>query len=88
MRRKGEKGFLPDKDKDKERNKEMHATTTKNGQYVSLFANLDVEKGIAKYEVTTTYGGHYEKHVFTDFGKAAEMYRDLSDKIENAKEVA
>lgn len=66
----------------------MHATTNKNGKFVSLYANLDIEKGTAVFEVTTTFTGKYEKHSFTDFAKAAKMYRELSDAIENGKEVA
>ena len=64
----------------------MHATTTKNGKFVSLFANLDIDKGTAAFEVTTNFTGRFEKHVFTDFAKAAEMYRTLSDAIENGEE--
>ena len=64
----------------------MHASTTKNGKFVNLFANLDIEKGKATFEVTTDFTGHYEKHVFTDFAKAAKMYRTLSDAIENGEE--
>ena len=64
----------------------MHASTSKNGKFVSLFAHLDIEKGTAEYEVTTNFGGKYRKEIHTDFGKAAAIYRDLSDKIENGEE--
>lgn len=63
----------------------MIAMTNKNGKYVRLTADYDIDAGTATY---TVQGSGGVNSTFIDFYSAAKLYREVSDAIEGRKEVA
>lgn len=65
----------------------MIATTTKNGKFARIVGEFNVETGDYGFELSTNVGGLHSIKT-QDFSTVAEMYRNLSEKIEAGKEVA